>query len=206
MRKLLLLTMLFFLPISLVTGCAPQQSELMSDDVEVMIQIVPFSSVCEYRTYFGLNHLDDKYSHPDDKHTVLSQKTKQVIISWELNPEIRANDLNRLYYGPYIIIILPKDEWEYADTTHIAGNSFRRTFNSEIVTNILKDYPEYNWASLETFGWFFHAKSFDQETIHVAFKKRTDSSDEGQSIVAYYIYFDPITKHGWAKKIGKTII
>lgn len=204
MRKLLFLA-LFFIPISLVFGCAPQKTELMSDDVEVIIQITPFSSVYEYRRYFALNYSDDKYNQPDDKHTVLSQKTKQVIISWELNPEVRLNDVNRLYYGPYIIIIPPKDAWEYADTTQITGNSFTRTLTGEIMATILRDYPEYNWANLETFGWYFHAKSFDQENIHVAFKKRTDSSDENQSFTAFYIYFNPVTKHGWAKKVSKEI-
>lgn len=203
MRRLLLFPMLFLILISQVSGCTSQHPEIKSDDVEVTIQIAPFSSVCEYRTYFGLKYLDDKYNLPDDKYSVLSQKTKQVIISWELNPEIRVD--NRLYYGPYIIIILPKDEWDYAEGHHITGNYFTKTFTSEIVTNILKDYPEYGWSNISTFGWFFHAKSFDQGTINLAFEKRTDSPDESQFIKMYYIYFNPLTKQGWAKKINKEI-
>lgn len=206
MKKLLLLPMIILILVSLVSGCTSRQSDIQSNDVEVTIQITPFSSLCEYRTYFGLNDLvDDKYNNPEDKYSELNQKTKQVIISWVLDSEIRANDPYRLYYGPYIIVIPPKDEWEYADTTHINGNSYTRTFKYEIVTSILKDYPEYNWANLETFGWFFHAKSFDQGNINVALKKRTDSTDVSQFIEVFYIYFDPITKHGWAQKISKEI-
>ncbi|HBV85361.1 MAG TPA: hypothetical protein DEF42_01550 [Desulfosporosinus sp.] len=205
MKKLLLLSILFLILISLVSGCASKQSKIKSNDVEVTIQIAPFLSLCEYRTYFGLNNLDDKYNHPDDKYSELSQKTKQVIISWELNPLIRANDSNRLYYGPYIIIIPPKDEWEYVGTTDFNGKSFIRTLPYEIITNILKNYPEYNWDNLGTFGLYFHAKSFDQGNINVALKKRTDSSHEGRIMEVYYIYFDPLTKHGWAKKISTEI-
>ena len=190
MKKIFVLLMVICL--SLVSGGSSQQADLKSNDVTVETRIVPFISPLEYRSYFSL--LDP--NQPDSDFTELSQDTKQVIISWELNSEARVKYPDRLYYGPYIIVLPPENKWEYAGTTHISGESFIRSFRSEIITNVLKNYSGYNWNELSSL-WVFHAKSFEQGTINVAFKRRTDSIDANEIFKVFFIYYDPTTKYGW---------
>lgn len=198
MKKLLLWSILFLILIPLNSGCASQPLKIEPNDVEVTIQIAPFLSLCEYRSYFGLNDLDDKYNHPDDKYSKMINNTRKLTVSWKLDPEIRAIDQYRLYYAPYIIIIPSKDEWEYADTTY-TEKAFTRTLSYEIEKSVLDSYSEDDWNDIINYGLFLHAKSFDQENINIALRKRTDSSVEN-TVEVYFIYYDPTIKQGWAKK------
>ncbi|WP_242833823.1 hypothetical protein [Desulfosporosinus sp. OT] len=126
--------------------------------MKVTKQIVPLQSSSEYRKLFNLF----KTRHPKDKDHESTQETKQVIISWELDPWIRAKDPIRHYYGPYIIVIPPKDNREYVDDD-FGGKSYIRSVLYQIVMSILKDYPEYDWTNLESFGWFFHENRLIRE-------------------------------------------
>lgn len=174
----------------LLVSRATQQQEINTADVTVSMKIVPAS----FAYQFGYEHNDSE----------LINNTKQVVISWELSSKMRAQNQYRLYYAPYIIIIPPNNEWGYFDYPQINERSYVRSFSGELM-DVLKNYPEYNWNKIGEFGFYFHAIAFDQGSISIAFKKRVSSSYEDQVFKAYFIYFNPITKQGWAKTISAKV-
>ncbi|MGI9952626.1 hypothetical protein V3F56_09730 [Moorellaceae bacterium AZ2] len=180
-------------------GCSTTHTIPQPEDILFNAKVSPFNSVCRYRSYFGL--ID--YGRTDDEYEDEMKQAIEVAVFWELRPQKRLEDENKLYYPPYILIIPNQAYWTYAGTMQSVINLHTvRSLPYDIIDNVLKYLPEYNWVknSEERFAWVLHATSFEQGFTSLAFRKRS-SSGQPQPFKIYFIYYDPVLKKGWAKSL-----
>ncbi|GFN22203.1 hypothetical protein [Thermanaeromonas sp. C210] len=169
------------------------------EDISFNAKVYPFSSVFGYRSYFGL--ID--HGRTDDEYEDEMKRAIEVAVYWELSPQKRLEDENRLYYPPYIIIIPDQEYWTYAGTmrSEIKLHTVR-SLPHDIIDKVLKYHPEYNWVkhSEERFAWVLHATSFEQGFTSLAFRKRSNSG-QPQPFKICFVYYDPVLQKGWAKSL-----
>ncbi|WP_338825105.1 hypothetical protein MHOCP_06680 [Moorella humiferrea] len=188
------LASLFWLGNRIATHTIPRP-----EDISFNAKVYPFSAVYEYRSYFGI--ID--HSRTEDEYEDEMKRAIEVAVFWELRPEKRLEDENRLYYPPYIIIIPDQAYWTYAGTMHsLIKLHTVRSLPHDIIDKVLKYHPEYNWVknSEEGFAWVLHATSFEQGFTSLAFRKRNNSG-QPQPFKIYFIYYDPVLKKGWGKSL-----
>jgi len=126
------------------------------------------------------------------------EQTVKVDVSWELNPESRVKDPDRLYYPPYIVIIPPDPEhqvWSYAGGNH--------DINLISSVGFLPSEVEKHVIINEIKGWDRHKKvrpkSFEQGFVNISFRMHGDEQREPFDV--YFVYYDPVVKKGWVKNL-----
>ncbi|CEP67459.1 Uncharacterized [Moorella glycerini] len=197
--QVIIVTTIFLTSLFCLGGCSATNTIPQPEDILFDAKVYSFNSVCKYRSYFGLIN----YGRSDDEYQDEMKQAIEVAVFWELRPQKRLEDENKLYYPPYILIIPDREYWTYAGTMQ-SVNKLHTVISLpyDIIDNVLKDYPEYNWVknSEERFAWVLHATSFEQGFTSLAFRKRSNSG-QPQPFKIYFIYYDPVLKKGWAKSL-----
>jgi hypothetical protein len=167
-------------------------NDVLLNDVLLKADLNYFHSKYEYSQYFGSVANADNY-----------ENKLRLDVYWEYVERVNGKHLS-----PPIIVIVPiENQWSYSGVGQIAHTTVSSGIPKDI-TDILSSYPDYNWDKMDElrFGWVLHPNDEGQRHVTISFINNENTEQPTiPEFMVYFVYFNPINKEGWAKKMLATL-